>query len=236
MKPKLITPPLKKSCWQSYSPSKIQVIIDRKQVTLDNSTTVDDTLVAALHEYLATAEIPAEPSATPWYADYVNYIIKLYDDVFLKASNGRFWSNATHYPMEDTLEVTGQHQKCYNPDYIGHTSTEMPMHSTRSVIDAKELAACPKETRCLYKTYLKLNYSTLVYGKACHLPVEIEHKAYWVVKTINMDWEAAGQKRLLDLNALEKVRASAYDNAKIYKERTKRWHDRRILPSQYLPG
>ena len=37
----------------------------------------------------------------------------------------------------------------------------------------------------------------LVFDKACHLPVELEHKAYWVTQQLNMEMKAAGEKRLL---------------------------------------
>ncbi|KAK9034804.1 hypothetical protein V6N11_076861 [Hibiscus sabdariffa] len=86
------------------------------------------------------------------------------------------------------------------------------------------------------ETPLNMSPYRLVYGKACHLPVEIENKAYWTIKRVNMDWEAVGQKRLLDLNELEEIRTAPYDNGKIDKDKTKKWHDQKILPRHYKPG
>ena len=90
--------------------------------------------------------------------------------------------------------------------------------------------------RTAYKTILDMSPYRLVYGKACHLLVEIEYKAWWAIRKLNLDMNRDGLKRMLEIDELEELRNDAYFNSKIAKDRQKKWHDQLITRKTFNQG
>ncbi|XP_074318269.1 uncharacterized protein LOC141655069 [Silene latifolia] len=90
--------------------------------------------------------------------------------------------------------------------------------------------------RTAFKTPIRTSPFWLVYGKPCHLPMEMEHKAHWTIWFLNFDLKSEGEKRLLDLNELDEFRLEAYESSILYKERTKRFHGKAILKREFKVG
>jgi hypothetical protein len=87
-----------------------------------------------------------------------------------------------------------------------------------------------------FKTSIEMSPYWLVYRKVCHLLVELEHRAYWVIKQLNFNLLKASSQRKLQLNELEELRNDAYDCARKYKAQIKKAHDQSILRRSFEPS
>jgi transposase InsO family protein len=90
--------------------------------------------------------------------------------------------------------------------------------------------------RTTFKTPIGMTPYQFVYDKVCNLSVELEHKAYWAIKEMNLDLDVAMVKQRIQISELEEMRLKAYDNASIYKERIKRWYDKRLKKKEFKEG
>nr|GEY09593.1 hypothetical protein [Tanacetum cinerariifolium] len=156
--------------------------------------------------------------STSWFADFANYhewnfIVK----GMSSQQKSKFFKDVKHYLWDDPFLFK---------NYVDQVIKRAVGENRASWSDKLDDALWAFRTA--YKTPIGCTSYKLVYEKACHLPVELEHKAYWALKHANFDLKIAGDHRKFQINELNELRDQAYENSLIYKEKTKRLHDTKI--------
>ncbi|GJW56013.1 reverse transcriptase domain-containing protein [Tanacetum coccineum] len=142
-----------------------------------------------------------------------------FSKVMLKYGVTHRLSTAYHPQTSGQVEVSNHGLKRILERHPGEIRTSWSGQTDDALGPSAQLTKTP---------HLGVLRMSLLYGKACHLPIELEHKAYWALKHTNFDVQTAGDHRKVQLNELNELRDQAYENSLIYKEKTKRIHDAKI--------
>nr|XP_009768324.1 PREDICTED: uncharacterized protein LOC104219348 [Nicotiana sylvestris]XP_016488990.1 PREDICTED: uncharacterized protein LOC107808943 [Nicotiana tabacum] len=152
-----------------------------------------------------------------WGIDFMGPFVSSYSNKYILVAIDYVskWVEAVSLPTNDAKGVT--------------------MNTTRTDW-AKKLDDALWVYRTDFKTPISMSPYKLVFRKACHLLVELEHKALWVLRQLNLNTETSGTNRVNGLHELEKFRFQAFESARLYKERMKLMHDKHILNRNFKLG
>nr|GEV08758.1 reverse transcriptase domain-containing protein [Tanacetum cinerariifolium] len=175
--------------------------------------------------------------STSWFADFANY----YAGNFIvkgmsSQQKSKFFKDVKHYFWDDPYLFKIYADQIIRRCVSGQEVVDIlkACHSRPTGVSENYASWSDKlddalwAFRTAYKTLIGCTPYKLVYEKACHLPVELKHKAYWALKHTNFDLKTAGDHKKIQINELNELRDQAYENSLIYKEKTKRIHDSKI--------
>nr|XP_009772685.1 PREDICTED: uncharacterized protein LOC104223032 [Nicotiana sylvestris] len=157
----------------------------------------------------------------------IDYVSKWVEAISLPINDAKVVVNFVKHFLQEKYGVRHKVATAYHPQTSGQVEA-----STREIKQILEKTVSARRKDWVAKLDDAL---WLVYRKACHLPVELEHEAYWAITKLNFDTDLVGRKQLMQLNDLDEFLLHAYENAKFYKEKTKCWHDKHIHHREFEP-